>query len=45
MSDALIDSPDAVPSSATAGGPLVEVDHLSIRFPVGRAGFWGKQTK
>ena len=25
--------------------PLVEVDHLSIRFPVGRAGFWGKQVK
>ncbi|MEO8266293.1 MAG: ABC transporter ATP-binding protein [Ilumatobacteraceae bacterium] len=27
------------------GGPLVEVDHLSIRFPVGRSGFWGKQVK
>ncbi len=25
--------------------PLVEVDRLSIRFPVGRAGFWGKQLK
>ncbi len=25
--------------------PLLEVDHLSIRFPVGRAGFWGKQLK
>ena len=25
--------------------PLLEVVHLSIRFPVGRAGFWGKQLK
>ncbi len=25
--------------------PLVEIDHLSIRFPVGRSGFWGKQLK
>jgi len=25
--------------------PLVEIDHLSIRFPVGRSGFWGKQVK
>jgi peptide/nickel transport system ATP-binding protein len=24
--------------------PLVEVEHLSIRFPVGRSGFWGKQV-
>ena len=24
--------------------PLVEVEHLSIRFPVGRSGFWGRTT-
>jgi peptide/nickel transport system ATP-binding protein len=28
-----------------ADTPMVEVDHLSIRFPVGRSGFWGKQTR
>jgi peptide/nickel transport system ATP-binding protein len=32
----------ASPDLAT---PLVEVDHLSIQFPVGRSGFWGKQTR
>ena len=26
-------------------GPLVEVDNLSIRFPVGRAGFWGQHVR
>lgn len=30
--------------SGVIGAPLVEVDHLSIRFPVGRSGFWGRQT-
>jgi oligopeptide/dipeptide ABC transporter ATP-binding protein len=25
--------------------PLVEVEHLSIHFPVGRSGFWGRQKK
>ena len=30
---------------AVTTAPLLEVDHLSIRFPVGRAGFWGKQLK
>jgi peptide/nickel transport system ATP-binding protein len=25
--------------------PLVEVDNLSIRFPVGRAGFWGQHVR
>ena len=45
------DSIAAAPWAARAGevpqgeSPLVEVDHLSIRFPVGRAGFWGKQVK
>jgi len=29
----------------TVTQPLVEIDHLSIRFPVGRAGFWGKQER
>jgi peptide/nickel transport system ATP-binding protein len=26
-------------------GPLVEVDHLSIHFPVGGSGFWGRQKR
>jgi oligopeptide/dipeptide ABC transporter ATP-binding protein len=26
-------------------GPLVEVEGLSIHFPVGRSGFWGRQRK
>jgi oligopeptide/dipeptide ABC transporter ATP-binding protein len=26
-------------------GPLVEVERLSIRFPVGRVGFWGKHVQ
>ncbi len=26
-------------------GPLVEVDHLSIHFPVGNTGFWGRTKK
>jgi oligopeptide/dipeptide ABC transporter ATP-binding protein len=30
-----------VPSDTT----LVEVDHLSIHFPVGRSGFWGRQRR
>jgi oligopeptide/dipeptide ABC transporter ATP-binding protein len=32
-------------SPDTTAGPLVEVDNLSIRFPVGRAGFWGNKVK
>jgi oligopeptide/dipeptide ABC transporter ATP-binding protein len=28
-----------------SAAPLVEVDRLSIRFPVGRAGFWGQQKQ
>jgi oligopeptide/dipeptide ABC transporter ATP-binding protein len=28
-----------------ASTPLVEVDRLSIRFPVGRVGFWGGQVR
>ncbi|MEO5723098.1 MAG: ABC transporter ATP-binding protein [Ilumatobacteraceae bacterium] len=27
------------------GTPLVEVEGLTIRFPVGRSGFWGKQLR
>ena len=26
-------------------GPLVEVEHLSIHFPVGSTGFWGRQKR
>ena len=29
--------------ASTSGTPLVEVDNLSVRFPGGRAGFWGQQ--
>jgi peptide/nickel transport system ATP-binding protein len=35
----------ATAAGAVSGGPLVEVEHLSIRFPVGRSGFWGGTTK
>jgi len=38
-----VPSPDA--AAAPAVQPLVEVDGLSIRFPVGRAGFWGTQKR
>jgi oligopeptide/dipeptide ABC transporter ATP-binding protein len=31
--------------SSTVQQPLVDVTNLSIRFPVGRVGFWGKQVK
>ncbi|MGH9134058.1 MAG: ABC transporter ATP-binding protein [Ilumatobacteraceae bacterium] len=38
----MIDS-TAAPTAYARGAaqPLVEVDHLSIRFPIGREGFWG----
>ncbi len=29
------------PAAATPAQPLVDVEHLSIKFPVGRTGFWG----
>ncbi|HEY3484831.1 MAG TPA: dipeptide/oligopeptide/nickel ABC transporter ATP-binding protein, partial [Ilumatobacteraceae bacterium] len=32
-------------ASAPVDRPLVEVDNLSIRFPVGRVGFWGGQVR
>jgi peptide/nickel transport system ATP-binding protein len=32
-------APDA--GSVATGGPLLEVEGLTIRFPVGRTGFWG----
>ena len=37
--------PSTAGTATTAPGPLVEVDHLSIRFPVGRAGFWGRTVR
>jgi oligopeptide/dipeptide ABC transporter ATP-binding protein len=43
MSDSTMSQPDTLAAGAGAQ-PLVAVDHLSIRFPVGRTGFWGKQT-
>jgi peptide/nickel transport system ATP-binding protein len=30
---------------APSGDALVEVEHLTIRFPVGRSGFWGRQVR
>ena len=37
--------PTTVGRSIPSSEVLVEVDHLSIRFPVGRAGFWGRTVK
>ncbi len=36
--------PDGV-GGATSGPPIVEADRLTIRFAVGRSGFWGQKTK
>lgn len=36
---------DVRTETRVAPHPLVEVDHLSIRFPVGRAGFWGRTVR
>lgn len=41
MTTAPSTSATSASASTTAGTPLVEVNHLSIRFPVGGAGFWG----
>jgi oligopeptide/dipeptide ABC transporter ATP-binding protein len=38
------DVADAASDAHRANEPLVEVDGLSIRFPVGRTGFWGRQV-
>ena len=51
MSDATIDqgtatiAKDAGGAQSASGSPLVAVDNLTIRFPVGRAGFWGKNIQ
>jgi peptide/nickel transport system ATP-binding protein len=48
MSDSTIAARQPVAALGAAAHdtvPLIEVDHLSIRFPVGRSGFWGKQVK
>ncbi|HWL43809.1 MAG TPA: ABC transporter ATP-binding protein [Ilumatobacter sp.] len=37
----LTPSSSAVSTTTAGAPPLVEVEHLSIRFPVGRSGFWG----
>ena len=37
-------SVDHAGGAATAA-PMVEVDNLSIRFPVGRSGFWGRTVQ
>ena len=42
----MIDSTAATIADADAlARPLVEVEHLSIRFPIGRSGFWGGQVR
>lgn len=41
---AIVD-PAATSGVVDPSAPLVQVDHLSIRFPVGSEGFWGKQKK
>jgi peptide/nickel transport system ATP-binding protein len=42
-------SPDAAAAAVAASAPdpdvLVDVRNLSIRFPVGRTGFWGRDTQ
>ncbi len=40
----LAGAPSTVPEPSPGGGtePVVRVDHLSIRFPVGRSGFFGR---
>jgi peptide/nickel transport system ATP-binding protein len=48
MSDSALAADQPTANAGVVAGdaiPLVEVDHLSIRFPVGRSGFWGKQVK
>lgn len=47
MTDARLVSHGGASANDTrdAETPLVDVDHLSVRFPVGRSGFWGKQVK
>jgi oligopeptide/dipeptide ABC transporter ATP-binding protein len=37
------DAPAPLRRRPPSDEPLLEVDHLSVRFPVGRAGFWGRQ--
>ena len=47
MPETAADHPTATLAADNAGGqpgtrsPLVDVEHLTIRFPIGRAGFWG----
>ena len=42
----MIDSTEAMMIDADrTARPLVEVEHLSIRFPIGRTGFWGGQVR
>jgi peptide/nickel transport system ATP-binding protein len=51
VSDATIDhgtatiAEDAGATHPTPGSPLVAVDNLTIRFPVGRSGFWGNNIQ
>ena len=38
-------APPASGAERAVDDALVEVEHLSIRFPVGRSGFWGRTTQ
>jgi len=33
------------PQPADGTGPLVRVENLTVRFPIGRTGFWGRQER
>jgi peptide/nickel transport system ATP-binding protein len=33
------------PPDGAGTGPLLSVEHLSVQFPIGRAGFWGREKR
>ena len=37
--------PGPAPTTSTAEEPLLRVEHLDVRFPVGRTGFWGREHR
>jgi peptide/nickel transport system ATP-binding protein len=45
MSDVTLSTPSRADLGAAPTNPLVEVRNLSIRFPVGRTGFWGNTLR
>ena len=38
-------APEAGGTAPSAAAPLLEVEGLTVRFPVGRAGFWGREQR